>query len=67
MTQMRRKSGETPAPGETPVPGEPFWRKPLAELDWRTRLKDPDAMRKITSERVIAAFDRLCAERQLPG
>ena len=41
--------------------------KPLAALDWRTRLKDPDAMRKITSERVIAAFDRLCAERQLPG
>ncbi|MNO84720.1 Glycosyltransferase family 9 (heptosyltransferase) [compost metagenome] len=41
--------------------------KPLAALDWRTRLKDPDAMLKITSERVIAAFDRLCAERQLPG
>ena len=41
--------------------------KPLAALDWRTRLKDPDAMRKITSERVIAALDRLCAERQLPG
>ena len=29
MTQMRRKSGETPAPGE------PFWRKPLAELNRR--------------------------------
>ena len=40
--------------------------KPLAELSWRTRLKDPEAMRKITSERVIAAFDRLCADRQLP-
>ncbi|HHQ4919606.1 TPA: glycosyltransferase family 9 protein, partial [Aeromonas hydrophila] len=31
----------------------------------RTRLKDPDAMSKITRERVIAAFDRLCADRQL--
>jgi heptosyltransferase I len=41
--------------------------KPLAELSWRTRLKDPDAMSKITSERVIAAFDRLCADRHLPG
>ncbi|ENC6423581.1 ADP-heptose--LPS heptosyltransferase I, partial [Aeromonas veronii] len=40
--------------------------KPLAELSWRTRLKDPEAMRKITSEQVIAAFDRLCADRQLP-
>ena len=39
--------------------------KPLAELGWRTRLKDPDAMSKITRERVIAAFDRLCADRQL--
>ncbi|MGL6550391.1 glycosyltransferase family 9 protein [Aeromonas hydrophila] len=41
--------------------------KPLAELGWRTRLKDPDAMSKITRERVIAAFDRLCADRQLPA
>lgn len=41
--------------------------KPLAELDWRTRLKDPDAMSKITSARVIAAFDRICAERRLPA
>lgn len=41
--------------------------KPLAELSWRTRLKDPDAMSKITSERVIAAFDRICAEYRLPG
>ncbi len=39
--------------------------KPLAELGWRTRLKDPDAMSKITRERVIAAFDRLCTDRQL--
>ncbi|MNT57342.1 Glycosyltransferase family 9 (heptosyltransferase) [compost metagenome] len=41
--------------------------KPLAELSWRTRLKDPDAMSKITSERVIATFDRLCTDRQLPN
>ena len=40
--------------------------KPLAELSWRTRLKDPEAMAKITHEQVIAAFDRLCADRQLP-
>ncbi|MGL5994097.1 MAG: glycosyltransferase family 9 protein, partial [Aeromonas sobria] len=40
--------------------------KPLAELSWRTRLKDPEAMSKITHEQVIAAFDRLCADRQLP-
>jgi deoxyribodipyrimidine photo-lyase len=38
----------------------------LAELGWRTRLKDPDAMSKITSEQVIATFDRLCADRHLP-
>lgn len=41
--------------------------KPLAELGWRTRLKDPDAMGKIGIERVIATFDRLCADRHLPG
>ena len=39
--------------------------KPLAELGWRTRLKDPDAMAKITRERVIAAFDRLCTDKHL--
>lgn len=32
--------------------------KPLAELDWRTRLKDGDAMRRLPVERVIAEFDR---------
>jgi heptosyltransferase I len=40
--------------------------KPLADLSWRTRLKDPEAMSKITSEQVIAALDRLCADRHLP-
>ncbi|MGL4932336.1 MAG: glycosyltransferase family 9 protein, partial [Aeromonas sp.] len=40
--------------------------KPLAELSWRTRLKDPGAMSQITHEQVIAAFDRLCADRLLP-
>ena len=39
--------------------------KPLAALDWRTRLKDPDAMAKISRERVIAAFDRLCTDKHL--
>lgn len=39
--------------------------KPLAELGWRTRLKDPDAMAKISRERVIAAFDRLCTDKHL--
>ncbi|MGL5224261.1 MAG: glycosyltransferase family 9 protein [Aeromonas sp.] len=36
--------------------------KPLATLSWRTRLKDPHAMSKITSEQVIAAFERLIAQ-----
>ena len=39
--------------------------KPLAELGWRTRLKDPDAMAKISRERVIAAFARLCTDKHL--
>ena len=37
----------------------------LAELGWRTRLGDPDAMAKISRERVIAAFDRLCTDKHL--
>ena len=39
--------------------------KPLAELGWRTRLKDPDAMAKLSRERVIAAFERLCTDKHL--
>ncbi|QFI53282.1 glycosyltransferase family 9 protein [Aeromonas simiae] len=35
--------------------------KPLAELGWRTRVKDPLAMQRIEPTRVIEAFDRLCA------
>ena len=32
--------------------------KPVAELPWRSRLKDDNAMQQITPERVIAQFDR---------
>lgn len=34
--------------------------KPLAELPWRTRLKDPDAMKQIHVDQVIERFDSLC-------
>ena len=37
--------------------------KPVAELPWRSRLKDPTAMQRITPERVIAQFDRFDQER----
>ncbi|PJG58759.1 glycosyltransferase family 9 protein [Aeromonas cavernicola] len=37
----------------------------VAELGWRTRLKDPAAMASITDAQVIATFDRLCTDLQL--
>ncbi|OIN11103.1 glycosyltransferase family 9 protein [Oceanisphaera psychrotolerans] len=33
--------------------------KPANELPWRTRVKDPAAMQRITIDRVVAQFDRI--------
>jgi heptosyltransferase I len=34
--------------------------RPLAELPWRSRLKDPFAMHHIKPEQVMARFDTIC-------
>lgn len=39
--------------------------KPLAQLPWRTRLTDPNAMAQIQPTEVIAMFDKLCAKLAL--
>ncbi|WP_107851192.1 glycosyltransferase family 9 protein [Oceanimonas marisflavi] len=39
--------------------------KTPAELPWRTRVKDEHAMKRITIERVIAQFDRICGDFHL--
>ncbi len=39
--------------------------KPIAELAWRQRLKDDNAMNNISIEEVITTFDRLCHDRAL--
>jgi len=33
--------------------------RPLAELPWRSRLKDPDAMQQITPQQVIHQFNAI--------
>ncbi|MGL4204664.1 MAG: glycosyltransferase family 9 protein [Aeromonadaceae bacterium] len=40
--------------------------KPVAQLPWRSRLKDDNAMQQITPERVIAQFDRIDRTRISP-
>ena len=40
--------------------------KPLAELPWRSRLKDEQAMQQIRVDSVIAAFERLLTDFPLP-
>ncbi|MGO1296232.1 MAG: glycosyltransferase family 9 protein [Vibrio sp.] len=40
-------------------------QKPIAELDWRTRVKDETAMQRITVPAVIAMFDRVVADFNL--
>lgn len=39
--------------------------KPITELDWRTRVKDPDAMAQIHSADVIEMFDNVVADFSL--
>lgn len=39
--------------------------KTAAQLPWRTRVKDPDAMLRISTDKVTAQFDRLCRDFNL--
>ncbi|WP_165312549.1 glycosyltransferase family 9 protein [Vibrio ziniensis] len=39
--------------------------KPLAQLDWRTRVKDKHAMQRIKAEQVITMFDNIVRECDL--
>ncbi|CSB10330.1 putative lipopolysaccharide biosynthesis protein [Vibrio cholerae] len=32
------------------------------QVDWRTRVKDPNAMQRITAQQVIAMFERAAAD-----
>ena len=39
---------------------EAEYQKPLAELPWRTRVKDANAMQHITIPMVLETFDQVC-------
>ena len=63
QTQERALVFATPKEGV--LVRHPDTGKPLAELPWRTRLKDPDAMKQIKITSVIAAFDGICRKFKL--
>lgn len=39
--------------------------KPVAELDWRTRVRDENAMQRIQPEQVVAMFDKVISDFSL--